>query len=182
MLRTDTFILHTNWTNSTNSNSYLQLILAVLPAPPAKGHMGWASKQSQATVLSGNHQEQVVMNRIFKHKNSIHKQQKALLAMLPHCQVGFYYFSTEAVFVHYLWEPLQTLCSPNQLFPALSTHTTRSCAYQNCHIPASNQAYSNRACSAVQTCSLTHCAWKWAQTSNNFHLNLNILYFQSIQE
>lgn len=89
-MRRDTFILHTN---STNSNSYLQLILIVLPTLPAEGHMGSAYKQSQPIVLSGNQQEQVLMNKILKYKNIIHKQQKALLAILPNCQVGSYYFS-----------------------------------------------------------------------------------------
>lgn len=50
------------WTNSTNSNSYLHLILTGLPTVPAKGHMGSDYKQSQPIVLSGNHQEQVLMN------------------------------------------------------------------------------------------------------------------------
>lgn len=35
--------------------------------------MGSAHKQSQPIVLSGNHQEQVLMNRVLKYKNSIHK-------------------------------------------------------------------------------------------------------------
>lgn len=55
----------------------------VLPTLPAKGHMGSAYKQSQPIVLSDNHQEQALMNRILKHKNGIHKQQKAFPAILP---------------------------------------------------------------------------------------------------
>lgn len=100
---------------------------------------------------------------ILKHKNSIHKQQKAFPAILPYCQVGSYYFSNWSCICtstfNSPWKPFVSWISLF-LHPA-STHTTRSSAYHKCHIPGSNQAYSDRACTVVQTWSLakTQCTW-----------------------
>lgn len=144
-------------------NSYLQLIYTVLPTVAAKGHMGSDYKQSQPIVLSGNHQEQVLMKRTCKHKNSIRKQQKAFPAILPHCQVGSYYFSNwSCICTTTFNSPWKPFVSHISLFSAsVSTHTTRSSAYQKCHIPGSNQAYSNRACTVVWRLSSPYYTPNW---------------------